>query len=70
MTQKDAIVLFYNAMIGDRIRNTFNYDVLLDILTKYIDENNIDILTDDWSKTEREFIEFLHTEYNEETEED
>ena len=63
--------LFYDAMeIGDRSSNSFNYDVLLDILTKYIEDNNIDILTDDWDEVAGEFIEFLHTDYNEKTEED
>jgi hypothetical protein len=63
----ELISLMYDAMeIGDKIDNKFNYDIAIDALNKFIDENNYDALTDDWDDITGEFIEYIHTEYNDE----
>lgn len=41
-------------------------DIALDVLSKFIDENNYDVLTDDWDDITGEFIEYIHTDYNDE----
>lgn len=65
--REGLISLMYDYMeIGDKINNKFNYDNAIDALNKFINENNYDVLTDDWDDITEEFIEYIHTDYNDE----
>lgn len=55
----ELISMMYDAM-------DISSNITLDVLNKFIDENNYDVLTDDWDDITGEFIEYIHTEYNDE----
>ena len=67
----ELLSLLYDAMeIGDRTSNSLNQDVLMNVLEKFIENNDHDILTGDWDEITGEFVEYLHTDYNEDNEEE
>ena len=50
--------------IGSRTGFQLNDDIIMDSLEKYIDENDYNLLTDEWDEIAVNFIEYFHSDNN------
>lgn len=65
VSKEELMNEFYDLKhIGSRTGFQLNDDIVMDSLEKYLDENDYNLLTDDWDEIAVNFIEYFHSDNN------
>lgn len=65
VSKDELMTEFYDLKnIGSRTGFQLNDDIVMDSLEKYLDENDYNLLTDDWDEIAVDFIEYFHSDNN------